>query len=109
MPRPAALVFDLDGTLIDSRRDITTAINRMRGELGLPPLPLEAVITMVGEGARLLVERALGPDFRPAGSTSAPSPATSSTTGRSASTRPAPIPASRRCSPSSAGAIRWRC
>jgi phosphoglycolate phosphatase len=61
MERPAALVFDLDGTLIDSRRDITTAINRMRAERGLPPLPLEAVVMMVGEGARLLVERTLGP------------------------------------------------
>jgi phosphoglycolate phosphatase len=65
MERPAALVFDLDGTLIDSRRDITTAINRMRGELGLPPIPLAAVVTMVGEGARLLVERALGPGVPP--------------------------------------------
>jgi phosphoglycolate phosphatase len=65
MDRPAALVFDLDGTLIDSRRDITTAINRMREELGLPPIPLEAVVTMVGEGARLLVERALGPAVPP--------------------------------------------
>jgi phosphoglycolate phosphatase len=58
MVPPAALVFDLDGTLIDSRRDITTAINRARAELGLPPLALEAVVTMVGEGARRLVERA---------------------------------------------------
>lgn len=65
MVRPAALVFDLDGTLIDSRRDITTAINRMRAELGLPPLALEQVVTMVGEGARLLVERALGPECPP--------------------------------------------
>jgi phosphoglycolate phosphatase len=65
MLRPAALVFDLDGTLIDSRRDITTAINRMRGELALPPIPLEAVVTMVGEGARLLVERALPPATPP--------------------------------------------
>jgi len=65
MDRPAALVFDLDGTLIDSRRDITTAVNRMREELGLPAIPLEAVVTMVGEGARLLVERALGPGFPP--------------------------------------------
>jgi phosphoglycolate phosphatase len=65
MVRPAALVFDLDGTLIDSRRDLTTAINRMRGELGLPPLVLEQVVTMVGEGARLLVERALGPECPP--------------------------------------------
>lgn len=57
--RPAALVFDLDGTLIDSRRDITTAVNRAREGYGLPPLTLEQVVNMVGEGARLLVERAL--------------------------------------------------
>lgn len=63
MIRPEALVFDLDGTLIDSRRDITTAVNRMRADLGLPPLALEQVVTMVGEGARLLVERALGPGW----------------------------------------------
>src|SRR3954454_25076821 len=65
MIRPGAIVFDLDRTLIDSRRDITTAITRMRPELGLPPLELEQVVTMVGEGARLLVERALGPGFSP--------------------------------------------
>ncbi len=65
MIQPDALVFDLDGTLIDSRRDLTTAINRMRAGLELPPLALEQVITMVGEGARLLVERALGPGFSP--------------------------------------------
>ena len=65
MLRPAALVFDLDGTLIDSRRDITTAINRTRDGYGLPPLALEQVINMVGEGARVLIERALGPDIPP--------------------------------------------
>src|SRR3954447_25620172 len=65
MDRPGGLVFDLDGTLIDSRRDITTAVNRMRADLELPAIPLEAVVTMVGEGARLLVERALGPGFSP--------------------------------------------
>jgi phosphoglycolate phosphatase len=59
MRRPAALVFDLDGTLIDSRRDITTAVNRMRADLGLPPLSLDQVVTMVGEGAKVLVRRAL--------------------------------------------------
>ncbi len=63
--RPAALVFDLDGTLIDSRRDITTAINRTRQGYGLPPLTLEHVVTMVGEGARVLIERAMGPDVPP--------------------------------------------
>jgi phosphoglycolate phosphatase len=55
---PAALVFDLDGTLIDSRHDITTAVNRTRGRYDLPPLALEEVVGMVGEGARLLIERA---------------------------------------------------
>jgi len=61
--RPAAIVFDLDGTLIDSRRDITTAINRTRREHGLPPLTLEQVVGMVGEGARVLIERAFGGDL----------------------------------------------
>jgi phosphoglycolate phosphatase len=59
MTRPAALVFDLDGTLIDSRRDITTALNRMRADLGLAPLALEQVVAMVGEGAKVLVRRSL--------------------------------------------------
>ena len=57
--RPAALVFDLDGTLVDSRRDITTGLNRLRSELGLPPLSLDQVVTMVGEGSKALVRRAL--------------------------------------------------
>lgn len=57
--RPAALVFDLDGTLVDSRRDIATALNRLRSELRLPPLSLDQVVTMVGEGAKVLVRRAL--------------------------------------------------
>lgn len=56
---PAAVVFDLDGTLVDSRPDIATAVNRTRAEYGLPQLPEAVVGTMVGEGARVLVERAL--------------------------------------------------
>ena len=55
----AALVFDLDGTLVDSRADLATAVNRTRGDLGLPPLALDEVVAMVGEGARRLVARAL--------------------------------------------------
>jgi phosphoglycolate phosphatase len=58
---PRGIVFDLDGTLIDSRRDIATAVNRMRAERGLAPLPVEEVSGMVGEGARMLVRRALPP------------------------------------------------
>ena len=58
-PPPAGLVFDLDGTLVDSRADLTTAVNRLRADLGLGSLSAGAVSRMVGEGARVLVERAL--------------------------------------------------
>jgi len=68
---PAAVVFDLDGTLVDSRPDIATAVNRMRAELGLQALSQAAVGAMVGEGARVLVHRALAD--APAGT--APEPA----------------------------------
>src|SRR5687768_762265 len=56
---PRAVVFDLDGTLIDSRGDIATAVDRVRCELGLAPLGQERVGAMVGDGARVLMERAL--------------------------------------------------
>lgn len=55
-----AVVFDLDGTLVDSRRDLADAVNRMRAELGLPPLAVAEVAGMVGRGARTLVRSALG-------------------------------------------------
>lgn len=61
---PRGIVFDLDGTLINSRRDITTAVNRMRAERALPALTVAEVEAMVGEGARVLVRRAL-PAGRP--------------------------------------------
>jgi phosphoglycolate phosphatase len=56
------LVFDLDGTLVDSSRDIAAAANAALGRLvpGTAPIPLDAVLSFVGEGARLLVERCLG-------------------------------------------------
>jgi len=57
-PPPAALLFDLDGTLVDSRRDIADACNAARVAHGLAPLALEAIMPMVGDGARLLVARA---------------------------------------------------
>jgi phosphoglycolate phosphatase len=53
------IVFDLDGTLIDSRRDLADAANALIVEHGGQPLPVEAIAGMVGEGAPLLVRRAL--------------------------------------------------
>ena len=53
------LVFDLDGTLIDSARDLAESIGELLERYGAEPLPLPEVVTMVGEGAPLLVRRAL--------------------------------------------------
>jgi len=53
------VVFDLDGTLIDSRRDLADAANALIIEGGGQPLPVDAITAMVGEGAPLLVRRAL--------------------------------------------------
>ncbi|MDZ3837719.1 MAG: phosphoglycolate phosphatase [Rhodospirillales bacterium] len=54
-----ALVFDLDGTLIDSAEDLCAALNRMLADEGLRPLALAEVVPMIGDGAAKLVERAL--------------------------------------------------
>ncbi|HQR31548.1 MAG TPA: phosphoglycolate phosphatase [Blastocatellia bacterium] len=53
------LLFDLDGTLVDSRADLANSVNLMLTELGLDALPSVRVLGFVGEGARLLVERSL--------------------------------------------------
>jgi phosphoglycolate phosphatase len=53
------IAFDLDGTLIDSRRDIADSINELLGSYGAAPLPFDDVLAMVGEGALLLIGRAL--------------------------------------------------
>jgi phosphoglycolate phosphatase len=53
------VVFDLDGTLIDSRRDLADAANALIAELGGAPLTEEQVAAMVGEGAGVLVRRLL--------------------------------------------------
>ena len=58
-PRGRLLIFDLDGTLIDSVGDLTTAVNRLRGDFHLAPLPASTVRRYVGDGVRKLVERAL--------------------------------------------------
>lgn len=51
------LVFDLDGTLIDSRADLAAAVNCVRDELGAAPLMLEQVTSFIGDGIIKLVER----------------------------------------------------
>jgi phosphoglycolate phosphatase len=53
------LIFDLDGTLIDSLADLADATNHVRARWSLPPLSLEEVRMLVGQGAKRLVERAL--------------------------------------------------
>jgi phosphoglycolate phosphatase len=53
------IAFDLDGTLVDSRRDLTDSANDLIVELGGQPLTEEAIGRMVGEGAGVLVQRAL--------------------------------------------------
>lgn len=59
-PRFDGVFFDLDGTLIDSRADISASVNHVREARGLASLPVEVVQTYVGDGVRLLIERALG-------------------------------------------------
>ena len=53
------VVFDLDGTLVDSSVDLANAVNALLLELGARPLAEPAIIAMVGEGATVLVRRAL--------------------------------------------------
>ena len=54
------LIFDLDGTLIDSRLDLVHSVNAMLRHFGRPELPDEVVASYVGDGAPMLVRRALG-------------------------------------------------
>lgn len=58
--RPALCIFDLDGTLVDSLRDIAEALNECLGLLGLPAHPIDRYRHMVGEGIPKLCERAAG-------------------------------------------------
>ncbi|SDZ91447.1 phosphoglycolate phosphatase [Desulfuromusa kysingii] len=57
------LLFDLDGTLVDSVPDLALSLNLLRGELDRPPLTENQVAQMVGDGASVLVKRAIGEEF----------------------------------------------
>ena len=59
-PHVAAVLFDLDGTLIDSAPDLGAAADQMRVARGLPSLPLSAYRHMAGAGARGMLEVAFG-------------------------------------------------
>jgi phosphoglycolate phosphatase len=60
-----ALVFDLDGTLIDSGIDLAHSVNATLERMGRAPLPHEQIFGYVGQGAGRLIERALGPSVKP--------------------------------------------
>lgn len=53
------VVFDLDGTLVDTAPDLISALNYVLDREGLPPVPLQSARTMIGQGARRLIERGL--------------------------------------------------
>ena len=57
-----ALIFDLDGTLIDSKLDLALSVNATLAELGRSPLPHDQIFSYVGQGAPSLIARALGSD-----------------------------------------------
>jgi phosphoglycolate phosphatase len=55
------VIFDLDGTLIDSRLDLANSANAARAFMGMGPIPNETVYSYVGNGAPMLIRRVLGP------------------------------------------------
>ena len=64
MTPPRTLVFDLDGTLVDTAPDLIAALNFVLDREGLPPVPLNKARNMIGAGARKLLERGLEVDGR---------------------------------------------
>ena len=58
------VVFDLDGTLVDTAPDLIAALNYILEREGMPPVPLQSARTMIGAGARRLLERGLELDGR---------------------------------------------
>lgn len=61
-----AIIFDLDGTLIDSKLDLVHSVNATLRELHRPELPEEIISSYIGNGAPVLVAKSLGPDVPPA-------------------------------------------
>jgi phosphoglycolate phosphatase len=59
IPRCGAFLFDLDGTLIDSKADLAVSVNAALQRMGLAPVGIDRVGRFIGDGARKLMERAL--------------------------------------------------
>ena len=54
------LIFDLDGTLVDSKKDLTASVNYIRHQFNLPILTEQEIARFIGDGALMLIRRALG-------------------------------------------------
>ena len=65
LPGIQLIIFDLDGTLADTRQDLAMSVNAMRKNMGLGPLPVETVTSYVGLGVGVLIKRALGDGAAP--------------------------------------------
>ena len=61
----AVIVFDLDGTLVDTAPDLMGPLNAVLDEEGLPPLPYEMAPLLVGRGAKVMLERGFAADGQP--------------------------------------------
>lgn len=59
------VIFDLDGTLVDSKQDLCNAVNATREWMNLSRLPDDLVASYVGNGAPVLIRRAMGPEATP--------------------------------------------
>jgi phosphoglycolate phosphatase len=57
----SVLIFDLDGTLVDSKRDLTASVNHIRDQFDLPVLTEQEIARFIGDGALMLIRRAIGP------------------------------------------------
>src|SRR5205814_2359892 len=67
MSPPRIVVFDLDGTLVDTAPDLIGALNYVLEREGFAPLPLKSARNMIGAGARKLIERGIEADGRAVG------------------------------------------
>jgi phosphoglycolate phosphatase len=67
MTSARTVVFDLDGTLVDTAPDLINALNFVLDREGLPPVPLHSARKLIGAGARRLIERGLELEGRTAG------------------------------------------